>query len=62
MIVHNFNIVGIAVFECETQAVLVIYPDRPLARSIIFKRVQLVPGRNAHVINMFRHIQLIKFA
>src|SRR5712691_4627515 len=57
MVIHNFNIIGIAVFPFKTNTPLPIYADAALAGAVAAQRLKPVAGQGHKVLDGFCVVQ-----
>ena len=62
MIVHDFDVISAGIGPSETQPELIVDPDAVLSLSITFEPLQMIPRRNAKVIQPPRDFELAKLA
>jgi hypothetical protein len=60
VVIHDLNIVRVALMPAETDAPLVINPDAPSASAVAFQRLQPIPRENTQIFQpsgMMQHPQ-----
>jgi hypothetical protein len=57
MVIDDLNVVGMAVFEAEAYAPLIVDADAPLPDTVALQLLQSVIGRNAQVFRLFRPVE-----
>ena len=62
MIIHNFDIVRVAVLPSKANSPLIIDTDAVLPLSVPFQRFQLIAGRLPQILNSSGAVQVEKFA
>lgn len=62
MVIGDFDVMRAVLLPCETDAVLVVDPDRMLPRAIALERLQPVAGRCAQVVKYMGRVQHPQFA
>jgi len=62
VIVRNFNIFDIAIFETKTHTPLNVNTNAPLAFAIPFKGFEPIAGRNPQIINASNHVELLQLS
>ncbi|MEI6315802.1 MAG: hypothetical protein WCO89_13095, partial [Syntrophus sp. (in: bacteria)] len=62
MIINDLNVIGMAAFEVEAHAPLIVDTDAPLPDSVTLQLLQPVIGRNTKISQVFRSVEHGQFA
>ena len=61
MVVADFDIIGITVYESKTNAPLVVDRDSVLTLPIVLQRVQVIPRWNLEIVKLRREVYILQF-
>ena len=62
MVIHNFDIVGVAALPSKAYSPLIIDADAVLPLSVVFQRFKLIAGRLPQILKGSSAMQVEKFA
>ncbi len=57
MVIDDFDVVGVAIFPCETDSPLIIYPNTVLPGPIVFHFFQSIARRYSQFVDSTRVVQ-----
>ena len=57
MVIDDFDVVGVAIFPCETDSPLIIYPNTVLPGPIVFHFFQSIARRYSQFVDSARVVQ-----